>query len=131
MFHLKKFNKSPRKYFKPNTPSDFFTQDDFDDIIDAFQDIIDEYNLGNRYGKYGSNTYTKRLYKSLHDLRCDSEFKESTYVRIEFGIHCENLIRQKTDLKNLIERYEIMGYRAITNTVMDSIEYILIEITKK
>lgn len=92
-----------------------FTQEEFDDIMDVFQDIIDEYNLRNFGDEYVSmnalsqlpETYIVKIVNTAENYITD--ITKGRYIDIIIYTHDEEM---RQDIDKLILRYNQIGYNA-------------------
>lgn len=92
-----------------------FTQEEFDDIMDVFQDIVDEYNLRNFGDEYVSmnalsqlpETYIVKIVNTAENYMTD--ITKGRYIDIIIYTHDEEM---RQDIDKLILRYNQMGYNA-------------------
>lgn len=108
-----------------------FSQEDLDDIIDIFQDIVDEYSLY-KIGDLPINSY-KILFSNSDSLRLNPEFKEYYYSEINIGINCKelfnNTIYTNSDINNFIKRCNSMGYKATIASRFSTLDNFLMRIS--
>ncbi len=106
-----------------------FNSEEVDDILDVFQDIIDEYNLEKKSGDgFMRNNQYKISFVS-------NAFKSGKIIRILITISSHDM--KDDDIDDIIERYSNMGFNAyisyrgdIWQSTNNSLLYTRLEITK-
>lgn len=104
------------KYFNESKYDNLFSQDEIDDILDVFQDILDDYSLPkwNEELKWNENFYNVEI---TNRVRIKMSFLNDSTEKVT-----------KKDLDDITKRYTQMGYDCyqMINQAYLKVEYIIL-----